>query len=385
MAAMGLSPYEGNGMNIIECLDSPDLLGAALKSPESFGTWRTVLKSLFGLPMDADEAELFTAYTGREELPTAAFAVMWLVAGRRGGKSFMMALIAAYMGLLRDWKPFLSPGEKAVIALIAADRSQAAVLRNYILGILEIPAFVRSVISTTGDTIELAGSVSIEIMTCNHRTTRGRSVCVLLADETAFWKSEHSQTPDLEVWRAVRASMASFGNVGLAIVASSPYARRGLLFDGWRRYFGKPDASNLVWQLPTWIASPTISDEFLRGELESDPASYAAEYGAHFRSDIEAFVSREVAEASVMSGFFEIAPQSGVTYRGFIDAAGGSGTDSFTMAIAFRQDGETILAAIRERRPPFSPDSVVAEYAELLKSYGIYRATSDKLGSQFVV
>jgi hypothetical protein len=224
------------------------------------------------------------------------------------------------------------------------------VLRNYILGILENPAFVRKVISKAGDTIELARSVSIEIMTCNQRATRGRSVCVLLADESAWWKSEHSQTPDLEVWRAVRASMASFGDAGLAIVASSPYARRGLLFDMWKRYYGKEDASNLCWQIPTWIANPTISDEFLRGELESDPASYSAEYGANWRTDIEAFVSRDVAEASVMDGVHEIPPQKGVTYKGFVDAAGGSGTDSMTMGIAFREGGETILAAVRERR-----------------------------------
>jgi hypothetical protein len=117
----------------------------------------------------------------------------------------------------------------------------------------------------------------------------------------------------------------------------------------------------------------------------SDPISYNAEYGANFCSDVEQFVSREVVEGAVMPGIFEIPPQDGVTYKAFVDAAGGSGSDSFTLGIAFRQDGETILAAVRERKPPFSPDSVVEEYAALMKIYGIHRATADKWAAMFAV
>jgi hypothetical protein len=70
-------------LNIIEVLDDDQLLGAALKSPETFSTWRCVLKSLFGLEMTPDELELYRAYTGRQNAPTKPAQVLTLVAGRR--------------------------------------------------------------------------------------------------------------------------------------------------------------------------------------------------------------------------------------------------------------------------------------------------------------
>ena len=72
----------------------------------------------------------------------------------------------------------------------------------------------------------------------------------------------------------------------------SPYARRGVLWDAFRRWHGKDDARNLVWQAATRIMNPTVSQEFIDAEFERDPASAAAEYGAKFRSDIAAFVDR---------------------------------------------------------------------------------------------
>jgi hypothetical protein len=65
-----------------------------------------------------------------------------------------------------------------------------------------------------------------------------------------------------------------------------------------------------------------------------------------------------------------------------------------TLAIAHLEDGIVTagavrerlptLDAVRERRPPFSPDDVVGEFAGLMKSYHISRATSDKWGGDWV-
>jgi hypothetical protein len=40
---------------------------------------------------------------------------------------------------------------------------------------------------------------------------------------------------------------------------------------------------------------------------------------------------------------------------------------------------------VAERRPPFSPDSVVAEYAQVLKSYGVTQVQGDKYAGAWVV
>jgi hypothetical protein len=367
-------------VNIIEALDDQKLLGAAVKDPATFFAWRALLKGLFGLP--DDEAELFRACTGRADPPTAAFAVCWLVCGRRGGKSFVMALVAVFFAIFKDWRPFLAPGERAVVLLVAADREQAKILRRYISGILGNAMFVQHVEGETADSIELTGSVAIEVATCSYRTVRGRSVCVALLDEVAFWRSESTANPDKEVWRAIRASMATFGSEGLAIVGSSPYSRRGLLYDNWKRYFGKADATNLVWQAATKVMNPTISDEFIAAEFEADPASAEAEYNAQFRSDVEAFLTLEAIEACVPSGVTVRAPLSGVTYFGFVDPSGGSQA-SKTMGIAHCEGDAVILDLVAERRPPFSPDAVVAEFAEVLKAYRIATVRGDRYAGEW--
>jgi hypothetical protein len=69
-------------------------------------------------------------------------------------------------------------------------------------------------------------------------------------------------------------------------------------------------------------------------------------------------------------GRYELPPVPGISYQAFTDPSGG-GQDSFTLAIGHRdhKTGIGVLDAIRERRPPFSPEAVVSEYAAFTKSY----------------
>src|ERR1700682_3174783 len=103
-----------------------------------------------------------------------------------------------------------------------------------------------------------------------YRSVRGRSVCVAVLDELAFWRDHDSANPDSEVLNAVRASMATFSSDAMVIAGSSPYARRGALWDAFRRWFGKDDARNLVWRAPTRVMNPTVSQEFIDNEFARD-------------------------------------------------------------------------------------------------------------------
>jgi hypothetical protein len=117
-----------HGMNIIEAFDDANLLGASIRDPDSWRPWRALLAAAFGLPLDPYQAELFRQCTGRAEAPTAPFKYLWLCCGRRAGKSFSMAMTAVFLAVFRDWKVNLSPGERAVVILIAADREQSKIL-----------------------------------------------------------------------------------------------------------------------------------------------------------------------------------------------------------------------------------------------------------------
>ena len=101
-------------------------------------------------------------------------------------------------------------------------------------------------------------------------------------------------------------------------------------------------------------------------------AAAAAEYGAEFRRDIESFVSREAVDAVVVQGRHELAPRSAVEYVAFVDPSGGS-QDSMTLAIAHRENDRAVLDCVRERRPPFNPSDVVAEFVVTLNASGSAR------------
>jgi hypothetical protein len=83
-----------------------------------------------------------------------------------------------------------------------------------------------------------------------------------------------------------------------------------------------------------------------------------------------------VVEACVPPGVYE-RPPCATGHFAFTDPSGGS-ADSFTLAIAHREGDRVVLDAIREAVPPFSPDGVVAEFAALLKSYGVRKVTGDR-------
>jgi hypothetical protein len=83
------------------------------------------------------------------------------------------------------------------------------------------------------------------------------------------------------------------------LCASSPYARRGALWEAFHRFYGKDDAGVLVWKAPTRAMNPTVSQADIDAEMERDPASAAAEYLAEFRTDVESFISIEAVRGSV--------------------------------------------------------------------------------------
>ena len=232
------------------------------------------------------------------------------------------------------------------------------------------------------ESVILTNGVVIEVHTGSIASPRGRTFIAVLCDEIAFWRSDDSANPDAEVVAAVRPGLASIPN-SILLLASSPYAKRGLLWTTFRKHFARDDARVLVWKGSTAEMNPSLDPTVIAEAYEEDPASAAAEYGADFRSDVEAFVSRETVDACTMLGFSELLPVWGISYAGFVDPSGGS-ADSMTLGIAHAEkDGSAILDCIREVRPPFSPESVVSDFAAVLKSYRIDRVHGDRYAGEW--
>ena len=369
-------------MNIFDLWDHPDV--SQYFEGESWEAWRSFVAALFGLPMDDGQLALFREHTGRQSAPTDAFREAALVIGRRGGKSRVLALIATYLAVGFDYTAKLPPGSKAMIAIMARDKSQAGIIFDYISGLMDaVPALAMEIEARTADTLTLRNGVRIAVFAASFRGTRGYSLVAALCDEIAFWLIEGSANPDEEVLRALRPGL---GNLrGLLLIASSPYAKRGVLYTSWREHYGRDDARVLVWQASTLAMNPAYDPEEVKRAYEADPFSAAAEYDAQFRSDIAGFVTREIVDACTVPGRYELPKIPGCRYVAFTDPSGGS-ADSFTLAIAHPDPKDRtvgILDAVRDMKPPFSPEGVVVEFAALLKTYGIANVTGDRYAGEW--
>ena len=369
-------------ISLLDVMTAPELFGSEF-SGASWAAWRTALRAAFGLPMEAAERGTFAACTGREVPPTRPAEELWLIAGRRSGKSRIAALVATYAACFRPYA--LARGERGVCMVLAADRQQARVVFRYVRGLLDTPLLRPLVERETRESIDLTNGLSIEVHTASYRTVRGYTIVCAVLDEVAFWRSEDAAEPDVEVVNALRPALATTPGA-LLVGLSSPYAQRGLLYRMHQRYWAKDDPSVLIWRAPTAVMNPTIGRAVIERARAEDPVAAAAEWDAEFRRDIESFLSREAVEACVVAGRRELPPVPDTAYVAFCDPSGGA-NDSMTLAIAHAEgrgdEARAVLDAVREVRPPFSPEAVVRDFAETVRAYGLARIVSDRYAAGF--
>jgi hypothetical protein len=367
-------------ITILDAMSDPALFGRWFAG-RVWHAWRAFLAALFGLPMNDEALALFRSCTNRTVAPRTRAREGWVLAGRRGGKSRVAALVAVFLASFRDYTSILAPGERATVMVIAADRKQARVVFRYIEGLLDgVPMLAALIQRRTRDAIYLRNRVVIEVHTANFRAVRGYTVVAAICDEIAFWRTDDSANPDTEILNALRPAMATVPEA-LLLCISSPYARRGVLWDAYRTHFGQ-DGNVLVWQADTRTMNPTVDERVIADAYARDEAAASAEYGAQFRRDIESYVSREVLEAVTVPDRYELPPSADIAYVAFVDPSGGS-QDSMTLAIVHAEDHTFVLDVVREARAPFSPEAVVLDFTSVLNAYGITMVVGDRYGGEW--
>ncbi|MGV3518938.1 hypothetical protein [Luteitalea sp.] len=172
----------------------------------------------------------------------------------------------------------------------------------------------------------------------------------------------------------------------MLMLLSSPYAKRGEVYRIFDAYYGKDDAPVLVWRAPTRVMNPTVSERTITMAMKRDEASARSEYGAEFRSDLEAYISREIVDACTDDTTArDYDPRH--HYRAFIDPAGGSGQDSMALAIAHTERANGVPTHILDRlievRPRFSPDDTVQAFVGHLQAYRISTVVGDRYAGEW--
>ena len=373
-------------MNIIEAIEDDKLFGSLFKDQDTWSNWKVALKAVFGLPMDKKELAIYRKYTGRKKVPKSQFKENFFIVGRRGGKSFISAVIACFLALFHDWRPYLALGEKGWIMIVATDRTQARVIMGYIRAILQLKMFKNQIEKELAHEIWLKNQIIISIKTCDYRSIRGFTIVAAICDEIAFWRSEGSN-PAEEILVSLRPALATVPK-SILLGISTPYSKSGPLYENFRELYGKENPDTLIWKAPTLAMNRTIEKKVIDKSLKADYAAGKSEWLSEFRDDLSAFLPPEMIEAAIARNRWGLPKieEADSYYRAFADPSGGR-ADSFTLAIAHKEvdNGKVILDRLEEKRPPFSPQNVVKEFSEILKEYDIYDVTGDKYAGEWVV
>ena len=123
--------------------------------------------------------------------------------------------------------------------------------------------------------------------------------------------------------------------------------------------------------------NPSIPQSVIDSAMERDPQSLKLNILPSSDQMLKPLFHVRLLNSVQFRGRIELPPIPGIKYTAFADPSGGS-ADSFTLAISHEENGRKVLDCIRETKPPFNPDSVVNDYADLLRSYWLNTVSGDR-------
>jgi hypothetical protein len=367
-------------------LQDRSLLGQTLKGP-SWQPWRILLTAACGEPLVSDqERATFKQLTQRDREPGTMVEEVTIIAGRRAGKSRAISVLATWIGGLCN-HPRLVPGERGIILVVSADTRQSSIVLDYVNANFDASPMLRQLVEgRTQTSLRLSNKIDIEFRAANFRTLRGPTYVCCIIDEGAFlYSNEDAANLDSEIVNAVRPGLSTTG--GPLIMISSPYARRGVLWDAFRKNYGADgDPMILVAKGSSRDFNSSLPQSVVDRAYERDSASASAEYGGEFRIDLEVFCSVETVLQCTIGGVIERPPAThrGVTHFAFADMSGGS-QDSAALCIGhFDFAKQTVIVdLLRERTAPHSPEEVTQDFCRTLRSYGVTTVQGDKYAGEW--
>ena len=230
---------------------------------------KTALSAFYGLPLTDEMLKIYKQCTQHDEYLGFPHSEGDFIVGRRGGKSDKLASnIAIFEAVRGGHEKQLSLGERGFITIISPTKRQAGLILGYLKAKFQASPLLRTMVKDDyADELHLKNGLVLGCYPCSFRTLRGFAVPLVIVDEAAFLRIEGVNV-DKEILEALRPSMAQFTNPKL-IMISTPYSKQGVLWDDYRKYFGKKDAPKLIWKAPTEFMNPSVTKSFLNKEKKT--------------------------------------------------------------------------------------------------------------------
>lgn len=307
-----------------------------------------------------------------ETIPEEARNVFVAVCGARAGKSYVLSALRMLHLALTVSLDTLAPGEVASGIIVAPDLRLAQQTLRYVGGaIRSMPQLATIVKSDKSGAIVLkrpdGRAVSIECLpaTRGGSAVRGRSLVGAVLDEAAFFRDESSVVNDAEIFKAVAPRIVAGGQV---VIASTPWAETGLLYELFRTNHGSPSTAIAVHAPTTLLRDDRKTRTMVERERQRDPENAAREFDAQFMAAGSGlFFDPTMLEKSIGS----VTKSQIKGYAAAIDL--GFRSDSSAIVLAAQLvDGRIAITESDELRPesgkPLVPSEVMESFATFLKA-----------------
>lgn len=340
-----------------------------------------------------DERELARILFGPDvdRIPAIARRNVMIVCGARSGKSYLfVALRMLHLALTTPLKT-LAPGEVASVNITAPDLDLAEQDLNYIRGAInQRPELIRLAVSGHEiDSKAMAivlhrpeGRVTIACRAASSRgkTGRGRTLVGFAMDEASFFFDNDHKVNDRDVYDAQAPRVVPGGQ---GVVASTPWAEDGLLFEKYRDNWNAPKDC-LVAHAPTLVmrTDPTIQEMIrLAYANASERDNAEREFGARFLS---ASAGRFFEESALAACVDDALPLDALPEPGDSVTAGadfGFTQNSSALAIVHKRGELCRLAVLVERKPepgrPLKVSETTRDFAALASRHQVEGLMAD--------
>lgn len=241
---------------------------------------QVILKLIYGLALTDSEAEL-AAVNG---LPTSNINYRQVVGilGRRTGKDFLLAIIAAYeiYNLIELGTPYshyqVGTGSPITILAVAASTEQGRILFNEIHNTVSHCSYFKNLWKSPRRGVltfrAKEADVEIRIGSAGSEGLVGTNAHTLLFSEMAVYR-------DQEIMSTLLPTTAIFQ--GKTIIFSTPRDANDLLY----QLYSDPQPYRLTFALPTWVVNPTLGAAALRYQNgHMNDQGFWREFGARFNN-----------------------------------------------------------------------------------------------------
>jgi hypothetical protein len=325
---------------------------------------------------DPDREIALRLFGDVQRFPPVCRAVLVAVCGARGGKSYILSsLYSLWRALYADLST-MAPGEVAVALLVAPDLGLAHQDLNYVKGSVNAdPELTAMVTADNADSLVLRRpdghmvSVLCRAAGRGGAGLRGKSLVSASLDECGFFRDKSAVVNDKDVFDAVSPRVLPGGMV---VIASTPWAEAGLLFEEFTLNHGHPVTAIAV-TAPTLLMLPNQRNiDSVAREEARDPDNALREFGAQFMSvGAGTFFDRD---ACVTDDDYE--PQTNASGCVSVGVGGDLALvrDAAALVVVHEEGGEYTIAEVVELVPkkgqPLKLSEVTKDFSAVAKRHG---------------